>query len=314
MPIPAAVVAAGISALGSGTQAYAQGRMNRKTREWNEKMYTIQRADALHDWQMINNYNSPESQMQRYRAAGLNPNLIYGQSQDAPAVRSSDTGHWNPQAPQYSDIATGAVSAYQNTQALTANLDVKQAQSDNLQAMHDQIEANIIKTFADITGKGISNARNSFDLELQRELRQNTLDLADTKLNKMRIDSQVKLDANDRAAASTEATIAKAAEAILRSQAERQNIPWKRDLIMAQIGKLRADKNLQEYYLQLQKMGVSPNSSLGARILGETLQNVRNKFSSFTDKINSGDINLWNPAKSPFDSSNRKAFMDRWMR
>jgi hypothetical protein len=53
-------------------------------------MYDRQRADALQDWDKQNKYNSPSQQMQRYKEAGLNPNLIYGQMSNSAAIRSTD--------------------------------------------------------------------------------------------------------------------------------------------------------------------------------------------------------------------------------
>ena len=86
--IPAAVTAAG-QVLGTGINAIAQGKMNKKTRQWNEKMYAQQRTDALADWNMQNAYNSPEQQMQRLRDAGLNPNLVYGNGAEAMSTHLS---------------------------------------------------------------------------------------------------------------------------------------------------------------------------------------------------------------------------------
>ena len=53
-------------------------------------MYDRQRADALADWNMQNQYNSPAEQMKRYKEAGLSPHLIYGQTHTASPVRSTD--------------------------------------------------------------------------------------------------------------------------------------------------------------------------------------------------------------------------------
>ncbi|MBQ3410779.1 MAG: hypothetical protein IJH30_03405, partial [Bacillus sp. (in: Bacteria)] len=51
-------------------QEYNRGQMElaKYQNEWN-----------LAQWERENAYNSPIQQMQRYREAGLNPNLIYGQ-------------------------------------------------------------------------------------------------------------------------------------------------------------------------------------------------------------------------------------------
>lgn len=45
---------------------------------FNSAIASYQNDLALHNWNRENEYNSPEAQMQRYLAAGLNPNLVYG--------------------------------------------------------------------------------------------------------------------------------------------------------------------------------------------------------------------------------------------
>ena len=49
-------------------------------REWQQQMIEDQREWDLAMWNRQNEYNSPASQMDRLRAAGLNPNLLYGNS------------------------------------------------------------------------------------------------------------------------------------------------------------------------------------------------------------------------------------------
>lgn len=84
----ATIASAGIGAAAGIGNAIAQGNMNRKNREWNEKQAQIQRewnekmwnetnAWNLEMWNKTNEYNSPEQQVARLRDAGLNP-LYYG--------------------------------------------------------------------------------------------------------------------------------------------------------------------------------------------------------------------------------------------
>jgi hypothetical protein len=56
------------------------------------QLYTNQqnRKNALSDWQRQNEYNAPAQQMRRFQEAGLNPNLIYKQTNEAAPVRSTD--------------------------------------------------------------------------------------------------------------------------------------------------------------------------------------------------------------------------------
>jgi len=90
MPIPLALAAAAIPAItdlvNSGSTLYT----NAQNKKFSQQMYDRQRADALTDWDKQNKYNSPSQQMQRYKEAGLNPNLIYGQMSNSPTIRSTD--------------------------------------------------------------------------------------------------------------------------------------------------------------------------------------------------------------------------------
>lgn len=100
MPIPLALAASAIPAitdlLNTGSTLYT----NAQNRQFSEKMYDRQRADALTDWDKQNKYNSPSQQMQRYKEAGLNPNLIYGQMSNSAAIRSTDMKHPDFVAPK----------------------------------------------------------------------------------------------------------------------------------------------------------------------------------------------------------------------
>jgi len=98
------IIGAGASLVGQGINALASGSMNKKTREWNERMYFLQKQDALNNWNMQNSYNSPEQQMSRLTKAGLNPNLVYGNGTVANSTSAPDTPHAMPfkgEAPQF---------------------------------------------------------------------------------------------------------------------------------------------------------------------------------------------------------------------
>lgn len=74
----------------AGTQI--QGAQDRNfAREQYERQY----ADALHFWEMQNEYNHPKAQMERLDKAGLNPHLVYGsgQAQQPAAKPQQPTSH-----------------------------------------------------------------------------------------------------------------------------------------------------------------------------------------------------------------------------
>lgn len=89
-----------------------QQRMNERNWELAEFNTIRNRQWALDDWHMNNAYNSPEQQMQRYREAGLNPHLMYGNVANSPAamVRSHQT-----------DVRSGAAPKLDNTAMMHAN-------------------------------------------------------------------------------------------------------------------------------------------------------------------------------------------------
>lgn len=70
-------------------KAYQRNReLAEQQNNLNVEQWQRERQAALEDWNRENAYNSPAAQMQRYRDAGLNPNLIYGQSNTSGGMAS----------------------------------------------------------------------------------------------------------------------------------------------------------------------------------------------------------------------------------
>lgn len=79
-----------------------QRKENKKQREWQSKENQLSRDHNLmlaelqnkwnkEQWDRENAYNSPSQQMQRFKDAGLNPNLIYGQTNTSAQLSGSLT-------------------------------------------------------------------------------------------------------------------------------------------------------------------------------------------------------------------------------
>jgi hypothetical protein len=141
MPIPAALIppliTGGAEVVSQGINAVAQGSMNRKTRQWNERMYGRQREDALADWARVNEYNHPTKQMERLKAAGLNPNMVYGSGTStlAAAVRPTETKSWDPKAPVFDlgQVANQYFGTKQRTQSMDlTEEEIKGKRLDNI--------------------------------------------------------------------------------------------------------------------------------------------------------------------------------------
>lgn len=79
----ATAISGGLAAAGIGAQTIATSEINKKNRDWQEKMYARQLADERENWNMVNayneemynKYNSPVAQARQMLQAGLNPDL-----------------------------------------------------------------------------------------------------------------------------------------------------------------------------------------------------------------------------------------------
>lgn len=137
----AAAIAAASSAATSGGNMAVQSAQNKKARAWstkeNEKAYQRQ----LEMWEKSNLYNSPAAQMERFKAAKLNPNLMYGQG--SAGLSSSPTPNYNApegqfKLPEINDPVTPALSQW-------SNMTTQDVQRDNVRAQEQKtrIDSNI---------------------------------------------------------------------------------------------------------------------------------------------------------------------------
>jgi len=81
-------------------------------------------------WQMQNEYNTPLAQMDRYRAAGLNPNLMYSQGNPGNAVSSPRYNAPNMMPTPRVDY----VNMFNDLRLKNAQVDSVKAQIDNTRA------------------------------------------------------------------------------------------------------------------------------------------------------------------------------------
>lgn len=186
----AGLATGGSNIIDTGVNAVMQGVQNKKNRQFAEKMYNRQRADALSDWNMQNSYNAPSAQMERLKAAKLNPNLIYGTGVQATglsgSVRASSAPAYKGEAPQ---IGLG------NAMAQFVDTKMKQQQMDVMKSvisLNDERKRQII---ADTLMKGANtglintkNAASSFQLGINQSLKDITLEMADWKLRGQKAD------------------------------------------------------------------------------------------------------------------------------
>ena len=81
------------------------------TNRANERMQQQQNAWNLEQWNRNNEYNSPAAQLQRMKAAGLNPDLMYGQNASGAAGNSSSPAQGTNPIPKQPFLLDPTMSA-----------------------------------------------------------------------------------------------------------------------------------------------------------------------------------------------------------
>lgn len=161
-------------------QQQFQASQAEKQRKYETQMYERQQADALTQWQRQNDYDSPTAQMQRFRDAGLNPNLIYGQmsqgsAAEMPSASPSDLRDTTDyRSPYVSSLGAFIESANQfNQQRL------QEAQIRHLDAQTKKTGAETGKLIVETQGLSDENVRNA--VRFGHEIEFNGLTIAGLK-------------------------------------------------------------------------------------------------------------------------------------
>lgn len=130
------IIAGGSGLLGSIVGSISGAIQARKARKW-----------ALEDWNRQNAYNHPSAQMSRLREAGLNPNMIYGtgtQAATGQATRGANVGNFQPPP---LPLGEGIAQAGQQGLGAYYDVQVKEAQLDNLRTQNTLIANQAILAF-----------------------------------------------------------------------------------------------------------------------------------------------------------------------
>jgi hypothetical protein len=145
----------------------------------NEKAY----QRSLNMWNLQNEYNSPTQQMARIRAAGLNPNLVYG---------NGVTGNSSGSTPQYEPAKFNAptMQAYRGwnlgiSDAISQFLAYRtaKAQVDNMEAQNNLIRQQTATEATKQANIAASTSRSEFDLNMAKELKDVSVSSAIADMN-----------------------------------------------------------------------------------------------------------------------------------
>lgn len=305
-PLLGAGIIAGASLLGAGGGVYAAGKMNKKTREWNEKMYGIQRADALKDWNMQNEYNSLENQMARLKAAGLNPNLVYdnGATQQAAAVRSTDVKSWSPNTPDFSGVGSAAAQGVQAYQDIT----LQQEQVKNMEAQRNNMVLDSVLKGIQAAAGGINNAKSQLELDKSRALFDTSISTAEAQLRAIDTATDIKVSREVRDAAMHAPNLAAAFEKVA-------NMRTDGDRMRAQIKDLEKSGVLKSLEINMRKLGMTYNDNILLRMLsqfadGKSLPEVVKQLSGKVQSM----LGEMAPSMPKFTDLDAKEAVDRFNR
>lgn len=259
MPLPLIpLIGAGASILGNVLNVGSQKQTNEAQLDWSREQFAKQREYALADWEMNNQYNSPAEQMKRLKAAGLNPNLVYGNGATTTAgpIRSTESQAYKPTAPQ---VETGGL-----TQALMSMYDIqlKQAQTDNVKAAVEVAKQELLNKITE-------NKTKEFDLGVKQELLPITLEGAATKVEKDKANIKFTLDANERAAAMNEQNLQIGVQKILTMRLERAKTQDERNMLQQQLTNAKTSNDLMQADLRLKQLGINPSDPTWQRVIAQ---------------------------------------------
>ena len=151
MSLLSSIIPAAASLISSGANAVAGGKMNKRTRELTAEQNALNRKQTWDMWNATNEFNlktsDPSFQMQRLKAAGINPWLAVGEPQQVKAD-TMQTQQFGP--PNQERVPIDLDKAYaafmqdrmnkkqmelidKNIQSVDADISLKKSQAANLQ-------------------------------------------------------------------------------------------------------------------------------------------------------------------------------------
>lgn len=263
MAIPWAAIASGGSGLGSSIiSASATQKANHDARnfalmqgdiEWqrNNEAWARDNHMALENWNRQNQYNSPLAQMERFREAGLNPNLIYGQTNTGGSIATGSPGtpgrpaNWRPDPVKF-DLQNG-ILAYLNARE-------QQARTDNMLAQREVLQQEVALKGAQIGSLVGQTAKTKFELDVASELKGTSVDAAKANLRKTQIESSLMVNRDTREELMNASNLQEAGVRMAKMAGETLT------------GEMQ--RKLMEMEIELKQMGLQWNDPLLLRVIG----------------------------------------------
>lgn len=268
MPFPLALAGPLISGSSGLMDQINTERVNRQQQRYNEKWYNRQLGDNINLWRMQNEYNTPAAQMARFKEAGLNPNLIYGQGNPGNAAQLSRP---DLQPTQFRMNEQAFANVGRQSLDSIYDIQLKQAQVDNLRAQNSVIKQDAILKSALTRSTLTGEQQKRFDLDFASELRGTSADYQREKLRNLKTQTDYTLNRDVREALTNSSNISEALQRIETMKIQRAKTSQEINNIKQQTRILKQDERLKELELDLRRQGINPNDPMYIRVLGRVL-------------------------------------------
>ena len=222
-------LSAGSSVLNTGLGLIGQAINYRQQR----KLADLQYSRALEIMNRQNAYNSPAAQVSRLRAAGLNPNLLYGNGSTATGNTDVSTPVYNPPSPSFrTDTNMNLANAFSQYQQIAS----WQAQEESYRAQAAVAKAQARNIDVDTAGKILANTRTEAERPYWNIWFGNRATREGYELHKLGNEAR----ASDVLPAQREADLRET---------------------NARIAGIKLDNSIKDFRFSLEKKGVAPNAT-----------------------------------------------------
>lgn len=263
-PLAGALITAGGSLVGNMLNLGESRRASRKDREYADMAWHRQNSQNLAMWNMQNAYNHPSAQMQRFKEAGLNPNLIYGQGNTASNIEAAKPQSVN-QTPANFDLRAGeTMSQYYTFRNM-------EAQTDNLREQNNVLIEDAALRAAQTSNMLANTGKTLQDTSQGKEMFKYSLEAARESIRKTRNEADVLLTRDEREAAMNASNLKEAIERIANMREQRLSNPLQRDELRQRIALLKKDNIIKQFEVDLNKLGIRAQDPIWARIVSKLL-------------------------------------------
>lgn len=248
----AALIGAGSSMLNTGGGLIQTGMSNK----FAAKQARLAYKRNIKMWNLQNEYNTPSAQMERFKQAGLNPNLIYGQGNAGNAGPGPTYDPPKYEGPNPIPDFTGMSQTYLNAKQLEAGI-------EQVHANTELTKARVNTEFINQSLKALGRDKLSFDINKLQALLPYQLEIQKNKADASQYDVQT--------------NVSNLMTMNLKRQTELLNQDYMRKRMTAQDIEndiKRARLVYDKYTNQLRKAGLTERDGVLTRLLGQAFDNT----------------------------------------